>query len=1539
MNADQPIPTDAPALRPARSRLARWLRRGVIALGSLCVLGLLGLWLATRSWFIIWQVRPVLERKLGGEVTIARADYDGGGRVTFRDIRLKARGLSGPAAEVAVIGRCFVNVSVGELLTGNVEVEDLELADVTVRMSEAAREPGKMNFQYLTPKRGGTDRPPTPPSRVRLENLILEVGVHEGAAFVANGRRRMAGQMEPIAGQEGWFNFDLREVNETGQVISNGLLVNGEWSADTLEAHSRIRGIPLDERVFSMLPQQARLAWNQMQLQGRVDNVRVDWQPDAPLSVHFNVKDVALTLPIELQELWSLYRNGAVEETSGRPRMKVHEGDIRVGTDSLALDLTGEVLNVNANGSDMSVVGVPYHVSLNVPALPEISWDAPERWMEEALKTAAFEADISLENFSLRSDAVETQAVGLPTIVARTLAKFQTTGWVLSSSVHVSRAEPLKQSDGSLKPGALAMNGQAYINKASGKYHKFPYLLDDVYAYLHFDTQRVVVEYLNGRGSDGSTFQIKGVIEPPDKDAGFKMQVTGLNVPMDDRFKAALKANELMAVEALFNHSSADRLARAGLLPDADMLARQDTERSELAARLAQIKHGADADAALIATLEQRIAQLDRSIAAGPFTAGATINLDLTVTREPGPQKPAHFAGAISLAGGGLIFDRFPYPLRASAGRLLWDGDRVSIDPGPDGVGIPFVTPAGGFGSVTGTIDFPKIEGNRKVRPDLTFVIEDDPDNATIYAAVPYSKKEAQEHPELIAGWPGVERSRAGRMVEGIGLGGAFDYHGRITSRADGKMTWDFRVTLDGGTAAPNALLSREIKARAEPWPAGFTLRDLKGEVRVRREGVSWDQISGASGEATLTTSGLIDLRQDGDPDFVTVRMTNAPVDRTALNMVAASSAPRAEALWDRFQPSGRYDALLAYRSDAPAAQAAVVTIEPRDVTLQPHGRPVRVQSRQGSVQIDREQASFNDLMLELSGEAARPELAVQAAAAVEAIGDGGADDGAAPNQPDSGVLSLRGLWTFAGEQPAFDVSGNWARGRFDSPLIPEIMEVVGQQSQADRVREFDPAGVFDMKFRMARERPDMPADYRLDVRPQTVDFTLRDTRVSLTAERGQFVITPGFITLDQISGTTGAAAAADDRAPGRFSVDGGIKTSDPLDATLSLEHEGRLRGKDVAAFLPRAVNESLAALEFREHGVTRLERGWLHVRRTGAPGDSALPVEIAAQDDGAEAAVGADAADGRGWQTEFTGRVHTRDAEFVAGVRFTEVDGWLDLDVSHETGRPPRMSAVSKADHAVVLGKTLFAIEAPMSLNEAGDALEIPVVQARSGDGAITASATAGIGARRDYQMRLDLVGVPLGSLLSPRAATATQLDNGGLIPDASASTQPTAPPPLAPPPSAAQPAKPVTGQVYASLSLSGERGDASSKRGRGIFRVVNGHLSSIPLVLQALQVMQLTLPLSGGLDFADADLYIVGDTAHFEHILFESTVGDSAALQLLGEGTLDLTTMEVTARFRPRSGIAILRDIIGGIGDMLYEIEVTGPIGSPQARVVPLP
>jgi hypothetical protein len=259
-------------------------------------------------------------------------------------------------------------------------------------------------------------------------------------------------------------------------------------------------------------------------------------------------------------------------------------------------------------------------------------------------------------------------------------------------------------------------------------------------------------------------------------------------------------------------------------------------------------------------------------------------------------------------------------------------------------------------------------------------------------------------------------------------------------------------------------------------------------------------------------------------------------------------------------------------------------------------------------------------------------------------------------------------------------------------------------------------------------------------------------------------------------------------------------------------------------------------------------------------------------------------------------------------------VDGAFDLDVHYVPGQPLGLNILADVERATVMGQVLTNLHAPIALTDNGELVRISSLRADARDGVVSADVAAGVGERLDYETRIELVGVPLDGFA--RAPSETIV------------------------PAAATPDRPKPeGLVYASLSMSGLRALPDSRRGRGVVRVMHGKLAALPLTLQIMQVLQLTLPFTGGLDYADADMYLIGDRVVFERILFENSMGENAMLQLLGQGEMNFDTLELDLRFRPRSGVAGIRDIIGLIGDQLYEIELTGTLGEPMSRVIPLP
>jgi hypothetical protein len=227
-------------LSPRRRRRWRmYFRIGVIAMLLLALLVATGGWLVTRSWFIISQLTPEMERKLGGKVTIGRAAYQGDGRVIFTNLQLHAPGMNGPAAEIVAINRALVRVDLAKLLTGGVAVLDVEVDDATFRLSEDQNQTGKLNVMQLHPDWSGEKKGPTaPPPRVRIRRAALEFGAHEGAEYQMLGRRLVSGDMYASSGQEGWYNFELAEVDENGLGIGpGGIFIKGSWNPEGNEHH------------------------------------------------------------------------------------------------------------------------------------------------------------------------------------------------------------------------------------------------------------------------------------------------------------------------------------------------------------------------------------------------------------------------------------------------------------------------------------------------------------------------------------------------------------------------------------------------------------------------------------------------------------------------------------------------------------------------------------------------------------------------------------------------------------------------------------------------------------------------------------------------------------------------------------------------------------------------------------------------------------------------------------------------------------------------------------------------------------------------------------------------------------------------------------------------------------------------------------------------------------------------------------------------------------------------------------------------------
>ncbi len=283
-----------------------------------------------------------------------------------------------------------------------------------------------------------------------------------------------------------------------------------------------------------------------------------------------------------------------------------------------------------------------------------------------------------------------------------------------------------------------------------------------------------------------------------------------------------------------------------------------------------------------------------------------------------------------------------------------------------------------------------------------------------------------------------------------------------------------------------------------------------------------------------------------------------------------------------------------------------------------------------------------------------------------------------------------------------------------------------------------------------------------------------------------------------------------------------------------------------------------------------------------------------------------------------------TRGAAFQAGVPVDEVNGEFQFRAEQEPELPTRLTIDGTGVELHALGVDLEQGRARIELSEDGGNLLISNVSGTVFDGPISGEARIGLGRDQRFEASFQVAGASLALFRERQQAERAE---ESAAPELAAESAPRL---------SASEDRP--GMLFGGVAISGIRGRPDLLRGRGIVRAID-NVAQVPIAQQVMQLVNLTWPFTGSLDFAEAEFFIAGRSLTFERILFESTVGDFAPLQLIGEGQLDLPSLELDTRFRSRGGWLIVRDVVGGIGDQLYVISVTGPLHDPQAAIIALP
>ncbi|MHC4217629.1 MAG: hypothetical protein ACYSU7_04150, partial [Planctomycetota bacterium] len=342
------------------------------------------------------------------------------------------------------------------------------------------------------------------------------------------------------------------------------------------------------------------------------------------------------------------------------------------------------------------------------------------------------------------------------------------------------------------------------------------------------------------------------------------------------------------------------------------------------------------------------------------------------------------------------------------------------------------------------------------------------------------------------------------------------------------------------------------------------------------------------------------------------------------------------------------------------------------------------------------------------------------------------------------------------------------------------------------------------------------------------------------------------------------------------------------IDVDVDVSYDGRIDSPQLLALLPAPLRTTLTTLQIQAQHPVQLTQGRLQVTQMESDEDDA---------------------DG-GWDTSFTGLLETTGASLkVAGVEFAQLDGRFGLEAAHDPVSGTSLEIRARADRTQANGRHIANVEADISLVDGGRAISVPAIRADTYGGVITGYVWAGLDEGSEYETAIDLGGVSMEGLTSVRGddKKATKPSNGS---------------------------NPGAGKVFGSFRLTGRRGEPDSRRGRGAVRVVDARMVDMPIALRVIQLMELMPPLSGSLDFADVAFYVDGSRLVFEKLFLECPT-----LWVFGEGEMSFPEMELDIRLRTKGTLPLVGDIVAGVSDQLFLVEVTGPVGDPKARVVALP
>ncbi|MSR44464.1 MAG: hypothetical protein EXS15_03775 [Phycisphaerales bacterium] len=1360
----------------------------------------------------------------GGDVTIQSFRWTGWGKAEIRGLTLAAREWSEPTRDIAKIDRLRIDLDLFSLVVGPTTIHDLDISGLRLTAVEDATHGGIYNFQTLAHElSGASTRSAIIVDRARLEGIDISFHRMQRTDKVQLLSFLAAAHLRPSSIDPMQSLLELTQVNGPIQVT-------GEWNQNTLAFKVLVVGLSIGEELSLILPRNYRALVAQAQTSGQVNSVRLSMSPGEPLHGVVEVADFRATLPHQGLGDWVRYEGKTISPAQGDPQIRLRTGIVEVTGPRLDFrDLDFELVNTAPDGR---VATLPVRATLGVDLttlnIEEFDWEDRAKWVAKVLDRAAFHLLLKIPSFSLGSTAQET-AIEVPRSAAEFMKTFQVTQLKFDLDFTASRAAATHNADGSVTPSPVESSGVLSIMDGRGAFEDFPYPLHHIQATVRFSGSSADIAGLTGIGPDGEPVTLHGKITNMGVAAGVELEIAAESAPIDDTLFDSFPAQERRLLAGLFWQEGFESLQAAGVLFDAAQVANAVDELKTCENRLAALTQtdSHDNDAQQISQLAIRAGRLDRIIAHGAFTPGGRIAFKFTLLRPAIEDADVSVEGDIRLLHADILTTTFPYPIRAMSGAITIRNDRMDF-----GEGIPFETLDGAKGLFEGEIDLIESPSSERTPTRLEFVLKDDRLNPLLWLAIP------PEAGEALDGWPGSRLSRGGATLARLDPTGTISLDGKISIANDGDFDVTCDIHLRDGSIHPVVSADEIIEDKGIIWPVGFGLDDCKGTFRLEDDAVIVRSFTGERRGGEIAASGRASL--DGQSTDLTIQLHDMELSEYAINLLPFEERHAAADLWERYSPSGKFDAEIVLKTPLSGGPTeSSLSLTPRTFGISLSGGPVEARFSSGSL-------SIHDQVVECD-------------ALTGFVGPSGG------NQSE---ICMDG--SYGNATGRLELGGSITHGLIHGPLIADVVDQLGADGMRHFIREYSPEGQYSAEFSFSNGADSHEGSFAL---------TAWIDDLSLGSAEGRFAITFPDALRIEAKGTDLKVWPFRGHFPGG-SIDGAGWLSTDAGGTIeqgecAFDLLAMGTGSDVVAALPKDARDSFHKIGFSCPDILR-----------------------------ANTIIQLSNKNGRA-HTEVRSDIALHGASLSAGQAVSRLSANVELLVSSDATATSFQGKLSQGTMTVA-GRHIDGFSATLRKSAESQDLVIESMQGAMGGGAIAGEARIEMAQPHRYEVDLALLGVPMAALAIPADGVNA----------------------MSPAP-AAQP-----GVVKARVGIGGDGTGIATRRGRGAASITEARLAQLPIAVAILQITQLSLALNTVVKEGDFEFTIDQDRLHFDQ--FKLTCDD---VLLTGNGWLNTETTELALRLRNRGTLPFVSDVLGGVTNQLFQIDVRGTLGDPVGSLAPLP